>query len=206
VIEAKNTIAGSLGEAIIAYVKHPAFTEGKGESSQYGDKLRLEWLRERYSHGRAAKLRAQDIEAILAEKAEAPHERRSLHRVLRALLDFCLAQGMIKNNPARAIKLKAPTTKGFHPITDEEVAQFEAKFPIGTKARLAFALCFYTGSRRSDAYRTGPANCRNGRIQLKQRKTGAEIDIPMVKPLADIIAVTNKMAGNRCSRRTPSEG
>jgi integrase len=31
-----------------------------------------------------------------------------------------------------------------------EIEQFEAKYPIGTKARLALALLLYTGQRRSD--------------------------------------------------------
>jgi integrase len=135
-------------------------------------------------------LEPRHIELML-DKKPGPSAKRTLLRILRALLEFCVAQRMRSDNPARTIKLPGIKTTGFHSITDEEIAQFEAKFPIGTKARLAFGICFYTASRRSDAYRIGPANCRDGRMRLRQKKTGQEIDIPMPKPLAEIIAATN---------------
>jgi integrase len=37
----------------------------------------------------------------------------------------------------------------------EEVRQFERRYPIGTKARLALALLVFTGQRRSDIVRFG---------------------------------------------------
>jgi integrase len=50
----------------------------------------------------------------------------------------------------------------FHVWTDEEVAQFEAAHPIGTTARLAFALLRYTGVRRSDVVKLGKGMERDG--------------------------------------------
>ena len=60
---------------------------------------------------------------------------------------------------------------GFHAWTIEEVEQFEAKHPIGSKARLAFALLLYTTQRRSDIVRFGQQHVRDGWLHFTQRKT-----------------------------------
>ena len=52
----------------------------------------------------------------------------------------------------------------------EDVRQFEARHPIGTKARLALALLLFTGQRRSDITRLGRQHVRNGKITFTQFK------------------------------------
>jgi len=49
---------------------------------------------------------------------------------------------------------------------DEEVLQFEAKHPIGSKARRAFALLLYTGQRRSDIVRLGQQHVKDGWLRF----------------------------------------
>ena len=48
--------------------------------------------------------------------------------------------------------------------------QFEAKFPIGTKPRLALATLLYTGTRRSDALRLGKQFERDGNLHFTEIK------------------------------------
>ena len=182
---------GSVAAILTQYLASLDFTSGKRASTQDGDRRRLEAWGVTYGAAEIRFLQVKHIEDMLASKAGVRHAQRSLHRVLRASLDYCVNRKYIRENPARLIKLEAPETVGYHPITNEEIAQFEARFPIGTKARLAFALCLYTGSRRSDAHRLGPQHVQNGRIQLIQQKTGSVIDIPLVEPLRKIIAATN---------------
>jgi integrase len=86
-----------------------------------------------------------------------------------------------------AVKVKS---EGFHSWTDDEIARFEARHPIGSRARLALALLLYTGQRRSDVIRMGPQHVRDGAIQVHQLKTGAKLAIPIVRELAEIIAAT----------------
>ena len=64
------------------------------------------------------------------------------------------------------------TSKGFHCWTDEEIAQFEAHHPIGSKPRLALALLLYTGQRRGDVIRIGRQHIRDGVLLIVQQKTG----------------------------------
>ena len=48
------------------------------------------------------------------------------------------------------------------PWSEEHVAQYEARTPVGTKARLALALYLNLGVRESDVVRIGPRHVQNG--------------------------------------------
>jgi integrase len=106
------------------------------------------------------------------------------------LLGFAVEQGMRADNPALGIKLKPAETAGFHSWTEGEVRQYEQYHQIGTKARLALALLLYPAQRRTDVVRLGPPSLRDGRLVFVQSKTGAEMDIPLAAPLAEVIAKT----------------
>ncbi|WEQ58379.1 tyrosine-type recombinase/integrase [Novacetimonas hansenii] len=74
---------------------------------------------------------------------------------------------------------------GIHSWTDAKIAQYEAHWPPGSKPRLALAILLYTGQRRSDAVRMGPADTIEGTIRVRQVKTGAGLLIP-VHPALEI--------------------
>ena len=89
-------------------------------------------------------------------------------------------------------RLKPKNPDGYHAWTSEEVKQFEAYYPVGTKARLALAIMLYAGAPRcSDAYRLGQQHTKNGRLKYTQfkgrNKAPVEIDIPVLSELQDII-------------------
>jgi integrase/recombinase XerD len=75
----------------------------------------------------------------------------------------------------------------------DEVEQFRAKHPIGSKARLALE-SLYTGGRREDAVRLGPQNVRSGRVHFTQAKNEhrapIKVDIPLHPNLGAAIAAT----------------
>ena len=64
-------------------------------------------------------------------------------------------------------------------MTEAEIAQFEAHYPPGSRARLAFALLLYTGQRRSDVIRMGRQHVRVGALEIRQTKTGTALTIPV---------------------------
>lgn len=70
----------------------------------------------------------------------------------------------------------------------------EATHPIGSKARLAFALILYTALRRSDVVRVGPQNIYDGLLIVDQGKTEggeeAHLEIPVHPKLREIIDAT----------------
>ena len=62
-----------------------------------------------------------------------------------------ISRGWITSDPT--YRMRAFASGEFHTWTEDEIAQFEAHWPIGSKQRLAFALHLYTGQRRSDVHR-----------------------------------------------------
>ncbi len=94
--------------------------------------------------------------------------------------------------PPWEFALWANVTKGHHSWSIEEVEAFELRHPIGTKARLAFAILLLTrwASRRRRA--TGSAHVRDGQDQYTQAKNEhrhpIEMDIPLHPDLAAAIA------------------
>ncbi len=85
-----------------------------------------------------------------------PGAARNWLKALRHLLEFAAAEGFRIDNPTQGIKLPPHKTDGRHTFTEQEIAKFEAHYPIGTKPRLAFALLLETGQRRGDVIRIGP--------------------------------------------------
>jgi integrase len=81
---------------------------------------------------------------------------------LRSLRQFALKRGYLHSDPTANIKLRAIKGDGFHAWTDDEIAQFEAHHPIGSKPRLTLALLLYTAQRRSDVVRMGRQHIRDG--------------------------------------------
>ena len=75
---------------------------------------------------------------------------------------------MRTNNPFAGLK---PYRLGtYHTWTDAEIAQFERRWPLGTRERLAFALFLYTGQRGGDVAKMLRADIVDGRIRVSQDK------------------------------------
>ena len=85
------------------------------------------------------------------------------------------------DNPAMGIKLGRRKGDGYHTWTEQEIAQFEAHHPIGSKARLALALGVYSGQRRTDVVALGRQHIRDGVLYLTQSKTGTPLAIPVTR-------------------------
>lgn len=115
-------------------------------------------------------IEARHIRKWRDDRAQTPAAANKLLKALRRLFDFATEAEIAERNPARDVKNLEIGSQGFHSWTIEEVRQYEARHPVGTKARLAFALLLYTGVRRSDVVRLGRQHIRNGRLEFTQFK------------------------------------
>ncbi|MFT8896314.1 MAG: tyrosine-type recombinase/integrase [Acetobacter sp.] len=101
-------------------------------------------------------------------------------RLLHQVIQHAIAIGWMETDPTAGVKPpRREATEGIHSWTDGEIEQYENRWPSGTYQRLAFALLLYTGQRRSDVVRMGPADVRNGNLHIKQKKTKVELIIPI---------------------------
>lgn len=96
----------------------------------------------------------EHVRDIRDERADRPGSANNALKAMSAMFSWAREARLVAKNPTLGVK-RYGGGEGFHTWTDEEIAQFEAHHPIGTKPRLAFALFRYLGVRRSDAVKLG---------------------------------------------------
>jgi site-specific recombinase XerD len=123
--------------------------------------------------------------AIMSKMKDRPQAANNLIKRLETLLNFAIALGMIDRNPASNVK----KNKGgeHHTWSEQEVAQFESFYPIGTKQRALFALLLFTGQRISDCLSLTWGHIENNKFRFKQQKTGKKMAIPILPQLREAI-------------------
>lgn len=129
--------------------------------------------------------------ALRDRKAALPNAANKRLRYLKMIFDWAIEAGHASANPLEGVKKVRVPKKGFHAWTPEEVRQYEAKHPIGTKARLALALMAFTGLRVSDLRQVGKQHIRDGWLELPQHKNWKRapklITVPILPDLQRII-------------------
>jgi len=117
-----------------------------------------------------------------------PAQARHFVVAMRGLFQWAIEAGLIEADPTTGVKSPRPKTDGHHVWTQEECDAFEARWPVGTRERLAYDVLLYTGFRRGDAAALGRQHVRNGVITLRTQKTGKPVIVPVLPPLAASIA------------------
>jgi integrase len=131
---------------------------------------------------------------IIAEYLDAQaseHVGRAAHKVLRSFFRFGVKMRWRAEDPTKQVD--APKVKaggGRAAWSDGELRAYEAAHPIGTMARLCFALALYTAQRRGDLRKMRHADFVDGTLYVKQQKTGTELYLPVSAELERIIAAS----------------
>jgi integrase len=107
-----------------------------------------------------------DLASVVAIASQASHNR--------------LSQQLLTAPPAplsdAIVSYKLGTR---HTWTDRELAAFEARWPLGTRERLAYALLLHTAQRCGDVAKMRRADIAGGMIAVVQQKTGTALSIPI---------------------------
>lgn len=178
---------GSMRALASAWYLSSAFTRLKPQSQRTYRRLLDAYLIGRETRP-VAQLEPRHILAVLDRMSGTPAQANALLNVLRRLFQFAFERGWRKDNPTRDIKRLRYDKKPYATWTEADIATFEKRWPLGTRARLALALLLYTGQRRSDVVRMGPQHVRDGSVEVVQRKTGTRLSIPLHQQLRAAIA------------------
>ena len=148
-------------------------------SSKVGYRLVIEnFVRdERIGHRQVREMTREHVKRMMAKRSETPGAANNMLKKLRILVHFAIELGWRHDDPCARIKLYPEGE--YHTWTDEEIATYEARWPIGTAARTAFALLLHTGQRRSDVVTMSWQDVVDGCMRVVQRKTGAKLWIPV---------------------------
>jgi integrase len=188
-IGASRTVAGTVNAAIISYFNSAAFQALAPETRRSRRGI-LERFRVEHGDKRVAMLQRAHIDRMVAAKAATPSAARNFLKVLKALMAHCVANHMRDDDPTYGVKSAKIKTDGYATWNEEHIAAFEARHPIGSRARLAMALLLYTGQRRSDVIRLGRQHVRHGALHIRQQKTGVKLAIPVHSELQAVLDAT----------------
>jgi len=185
-----RSVPGTLSAAIGGYYTHNSFLV-LSPSTRQARRAVLERLRKAHGDKPLALIERRHIAAILGKLK--PYTAHNWLRALRGLMRFAVEIGLRRDDPTTGIERAKATAGTIHTWSENEIAQYEQHWPVGSKPRLAMALLLYTAQRRSDVIQMGPQYIRNGMIYVRPQKTkrhGTELVIPLHPELARIIAAT----------------
>jgi integrase/recombinase XerD len=189
--QTRSVARGSFRYVCIAYFGSSAFTR-LDPSTQSWQRRALDRICEQNGDKPVAMLQQKHVRKLRDELMDTPGAAKHRLKALRSLFRWAVEDDHAPHDPTMGVKMIAYVTKGFHSWSLDEVHQYEERHPIGTKARLAFAILLYTSWRREDAVRLGPQHVRDGRIKYRQAKnehrSPIDMDIPLHPDLAAAIA------------------
>jgi integrase len=136
-----------------------------------------------HGHRLVADMESRNVRKLLDERAATPSAANRLLSILRLMMRHAVERGWREDDPTREVRRLRHKVAGHPTWTEEDIAAFEAHWPLGTRARLSMALLLFTGQRRSDAIRLGWQHVRGGAIDVIQGKTGARLAIPIHQQL-----------------------
>jgi len=121
-------------------------------------------------------------------RSATPAQANNFVKAMRGLFAWAITADHMTTNPTDGITAIRIESDGFAKWPEADIARFEARWPIGTRERLALDLLLYTGLRRGDVARLGPQHLSNGVLTIKTEKTGEIVTIPMLAKLEETIA------------------
>jgi integrase len=119
-----------------------------------------------------AKVTTNIIVAGRERRAKTPDQARHFLDTLRGLFRWAVQAGMIKIDPTAGINNpRRRKGDGFRPWTEEDIAAYQRRWPLGTRQRVWLDVLLYTGLRRGDAVRLGRQHVRDGIATIKTEKS-----------------------------------
>ncbi len=122
----------------------------------------------------------QVIIAGREKRKDTPAQARHFLDALRGLFKWAVKANIAETDPTASVdnpqKKKGP---GFPVWSEDDVAAYERRWPIGTKERVWLDVLLYTGLRRGDAVTLGRQHVRNGIATLRTEKSQREITVTL---------------------------
>ena len=172
--------AQSLGWLIERYRESTAWTNLSQATRRRRERILLAVTN---SAGKTAvsRIDRDDVERGIERRNQ--YGARHFLQTMRGLFQWACRAKLTDSDPTKELRVVLPLTDGHHVWTEDECAAFEARWPRGTRERVAFDVLLYTGLRRGDAVRLGRPHLRNGVATIRTEKTGQVVTIPILPPL-----------------------
>lgn len=168
--------AGSLSASIRAEQAGRAW---KSLSTVYRSAMKREFdaMSEDYGTAQTKAIKPKHIEADLAKLSDGKANTRL--KAWRRVMSGAKRRGEVDLDPSIQVRRRNVKTEGFPAWTAAEISTYRERWQIGTTARAAFELVFWTAARTIDAVTLGPRNIdHDGILIYRQSKVGKPAHVP----------------------------
>ncbi len=173
-----RTAPGTMTALAVSWYQAAQF-RGLSVSSQTTYRRIVEAFLAAHGGKQVADLEGRHVRALIDAKAGTPAAANRLLSILRLLMRHAIERDWRRDDPTLYVRRVRYKVEGFATWTESDIAAFELRWPLESRARLAMALLLYTGQRRSDVIRMGRQHLRGGAIDVKQAKTGERLTLPV---------------------------
>jgi integrase len=126
---------------------------------------------------------SSDALQIVVDK-KTPVAQKNFRKAMSGFIKHAKSLKLISYNPlADVVFAKLKKSPGHLPWYSDECDQYEACFPFGVKARLAYELLLQLGHSKCDVVLVGPQHVKNGELSFHRKKTKVAFTIPILSPL-----------------------
>jgi integrase len=135
-------------------------------------------------HEPYAKIDSATVMAGRDRRHATPAQARNFLDAMRGLFKWAHSAKLVRSNPTTGVE-NPPRhhSDGFIPWTEEHVARYQARWPLGTRQRVWLDVLLYSGLRRGDAVRYGRQHIRDGVGRIKTEKNGVIAVVPVLPVL-----------------------
>jgi integrase len=125
-------------------------------------------------------LAAGDLAAV--RDSLKPFAARNFLKSMKAAYAWAMEpeNGLMDHNPAAAVKMPSPRTKGHTPWTMEDVLAFKNHYPKGSVQRKCLACLVFTAREISGVRTLGRGDVREGFIRGERQKTWEDATTPVL--------------------------
>ena len=198
------TTPGSIDSLLSLYYESTDYRGNAASTSLAKRHAVLESFRAKHGHRLVASARFDKLDKYIAEIAVGWFDNGRRHggafaaetarKLIRGMFKYATKLEWRGDNPMDHVDYRPKKTSGFHSWTEAEIAQYQARYPLGTKQRLALELMLWTGKRRGDAVRLGPQHVVGEELAGRDEKTGKAWTLPIAPQLREAIDATPQVS------------
>lgn len=137
----------------------------------------------------AGQITTKAIKAGLDRRKHTPSQAKNFLEAMRGLFEWAEAAEHVKADPTAGVNAPArPKTHGFIAWSEDDVARYQRRWPVGTRHRVWLDILLYTGLRRGDAVRFGRPHIRNNVGRIKTEKSQGQVEA--IFPILPVLRAT----------------
>lgn len=159
----------SLGWLIARYRESTAWTELSIATRRQRENIFRHALK---AAGREPYTRITKAAMVAARDRRKGNAGRHFLQAMHGLFEWAIEAQHAETDPTAGIKRPRPRTEGFKIWPQEWHDKFKARWPLGTRPRLVYAVAYSTGLRRGDLVVVGRPHVKKNRGSIRTEKGG----------------------------------